>query len=213
MIKTMVVDNDALIRDIVEKILEENSQTELIFKAESGFDALEYLEREQVDLILLDIGMPKMNGIEVLQEIKLLKPKVKVIMLTSCKDKEIVLKCLNLGADGYLSKDIDCDGIIDAIVRVYDGETVTFPKVSELIKEDMDYVRRQIEENTKSQKLTKRELQVMALISKGMSNKAIAKHLEISDKTVKNHVSSILRKLSLNDRTQIAVFTLSNNIF
>ena len=77
----------------------------------------------------------------------------------------------------------------------------------------MDYVRKQIEENTKSQKLTKRELQVMSLISKGMSNKAIAKHLEISDKTVKNHVSSILRKLSLNDRTQIAVYTLSNNIF
>ena len=90
---------------------------------------------------------------------------------------------------------------------------VTFPKVSDLIIEDMDYVRKQIEENTKSQKLTKRELQVMSLISKGMSNKAIAKHLEISDKTVKNHVSSILRKLSLNDRTQIAVYTLSNNIF
>jgi len=213
MIKTIVVDNDALIRDIVQKILEDNSQIELIHKAEDGFDALEYLEINKVDLILLDIGMPKINGIEVLQKIKNLYPHIKVIMLTSCKDKEIVLKCLNLGADGYLSKDVDCEGIIDAILRVYDGEMVTFPKVSDLIIEDMDYVRKQIEENTKSQKLTKRELQVMSLISKGMSNKAIAKHLEISDKTVKNHVSSILRKLSLNDRTQIAVYTLSNNIF
>ena len=100
---------------------------------------------------------------------------------------------------------------MDAIIKVMDGEVITFPKVSDLIKEDMDYVKKQIEENSKSQRLTKRELQVMSLISKGMSNKSIASNLNISDKTVKNHVSSVLKKIDLNDRTQIAVYVLSNN--
>lgn len=210
MIKTMIVDNDSLIREIVQKVLEDNNQIELMYKAEDGLECLKLLEKNPVDLVLLDIGMPKMNGIEALQNIKQFHPKVKVIMLTSCKDKEIVLKCLNLGAEGYLSKDIDIKGITDAIIRVMNGEVITFPKVSDLIKEDMDYVKKQIELNSKSQRLTRRELQVMSLISKGMSNKSIASSLEISDKTVKNHVSSILKKIDVNDRTQIAVYVLNN---
>ena len=211
MINTIIVDNDSLIREIVEKILEDNNQIKLIFKAEDGYECLDYLEKNKVDIVLLDIGMPKMNGIEVLEKIKKSNSKAKVIMLTSCKDKEIVLKCLNIGAEGYLSKDIDSEGLVDAIIKVMDGEVITFPKVSDLIKEDMDYVKKQIEENSKSQRLTKRELQVMSLISKGMSNKSIASNLNISDKTVKNHVSSVLKKIDLNDRTQIAVYVLSNN--
>ena len=171
MINTIIVDNDSLIREIVEKILEDNNQIKLIFKAEDGYECLDYLEKNKVDIVLLDIGMPKMNGIEVLEKIKKSNSKAKVIMLTSCKDKEIVLKCLNIGAEGYLSKAIDSEGLVDAIIKVMDGEVITFPKVSDLIKEDMDYVKKQIEENSKSQRLTKRELQVMSLISKGMSNK------------------------------------------
>ncbi len=211
MINTIIVDNDSLIREVVEKILEDNNQIKLIFKAEDGYECLDYLEKNKVDIVLLDIGMPKMNGIEVLEKIKKSNSKAKVIMLTSCKDKEIVLKCLNIGAEGYLSKAIDSEGLVDAIIKVMDGEVITFPKVSDLIKEDMDYVKKQIEENSKSQRLTKRELQVMSLISKGMSNKSIASNLNISDKTVKNHVSSVLKKIDLNDRTQIAVYVLSNN--
>lgn len=211
MINTIIVDNDSLIREVVEKILEDNNQIKLIFKAEDGYECLDYLEKNKVDIVLLDIGMPKINGIEVLEKIKKSNSKAKVIMLTSCKDKEIVLKCLNIGAEGYLSKAIDSEGLVDAIIKVMDGEVITFPKVSDLIKEDMDYVKKQIEENSKSQRLTKRELQVMSLISKGMSNKSIASNLNISDKTVKNHVSSVLKKIDLNDRTQIAVYVLSNN--
>ena len=211
MINTIIVDNDSLIREVVEKILEDNNQIKLIFKAEDGYECLDYLEKNKVDIVLLDIGMPKINGIEVLEKIKKSNSKAKIIMLTSCKDKEIVLKCLNIGAEGYLSKDIDSEGLVDAIIKVMDGEVITFPKVSDLIKEDMDYVKKQIEENSKSQRLTKRELQVMSLISKGMSNKSIASNLNISDKTVKNHVSSVLKKIDLNDRTQIAVYVLSNN--
>ena len=211
MINTIIVDNDSLIREIVEKILEDNNQIKLIFKAEDGYECLDYLEKNKVDIVLLDIGMPKMNGIEVLEKIKKSNSKAKVIMLTSCKDKEIVLKCLNIGAEGYLSKAIDSEGLVDAIIKVMDGEVITFPKVSDLIKEDMDYVKKKIEENSKSQRLTKRELQLMSLISKGMSNKSIASNLNISDKTVKNHVSSVLKKIDLNDRTQIAVYVLSNN--
>lgn len=211
MINTIIVDNDSLIREVVEKILEDNNQIKLIFKAEDGYECLDYLEKNKVDIVLLDIGMPKMNGIEVLEKIKKSNSKAKIIMLTSCKDKEIVLKCLNIGAEGYLSKAIDSEGLVDAIIKVMDGEVITFPKVSDLIKEDMDYVKKQIEENSKSQRLTKRELQVMSLISKGMSNKSIASNLNISDKTVKNHVSSVLKKIDLNDRTQIAVYVLSNN--
>ncbi len=212
MINIIVVDNDTIIRDIVQRILEDSDKIHLDGKFEDGYSALEYIKKNKVDLVLLDIGMPKINGMEVLQKIKNLNSDTKVVMLTACKDKGIVLKCLNMGADGYISKEIDCDGVINTILKVYEGETVTYPKVSDLMTEDMDQIRKQIEENTKIKNLTERELNVMFLISKGMSNKKIAEKLGISDKTVKNHVSNILKKLSLNDRTQIAVYTLNNNI-
>ncbi len=208
-IQVMIVDDHELIREIVSTILEAQPGMRVVYKARNGYDALSYLKDNQVDVVLLDILMPYMNGLEALKQIKLMKPKTKVIMLSASEDKTIILSSLNSGADGYLSKDVTSSKITDAITEVYKGNSYIYPPISQMISKDFDYVKTQIEENTKINKLTKRELEIMDLIARGMSNMKIAQTLEISDKTVKNHVSSILKKLSLNDRTQVAVFALS----
>ena len=160
---------------------------------------------------LLDILMPGINGLKVLEEVKKMKSPPKVIMLTGCKDKTVALQALNMGAEGYLSKEVDTSHIILAIKEVMAGNSYIYPPISKLIKDDMDHIKREIEEATKIDRLTSREFEVMTLIAKGMSNIKISETLSISDKTVKNHVSSILKKLEFQDRTQIAIYALNNN--
>lgn len=208
-IQVMVVDDHELIREIVSSILETQPGMRVVYKARNGYDALNFLKDNKVDIILLDILMPYMNGLEALKQIKQMKYKTKVIMLSASEDKTIILSALNSGADGYLSKDVTSSKITEAVAEVYKGNSYIYPPVSQMITRDFDYVKNQIEENTKINKLTKREHEIMELIAQGMSNIQIAQNLEISDKTVKNHVSSILKKLNLNDRTQVAVFALS----
>lgn len=210
-IKVMIVDDHAIIREIIENILGDFDDISLVKKAENGKEGLDFLSQNHVDIILLDILMPGINGIKVLEEVKKMKSPPKVIMLTGCKDKTVALQVLNMGAEGYLSKEVDASHIIIAIKEVMSGNSYIFPPISKLIKDDMDHIKIEIEEATKIDRLTSREFEVMTLIAKGMSNIKISQTLSISDKTVKNHVSSILKKLEFQDRTQIAIYALNNN--
>lgn len=210
-IKVMIVDDHAIIREIIENILGDCDDISLVKKAENGKEGLDFLIHNHVDIILLDILMPGINGLKVLEEVKKMKSPPKVIMLTGCKDKTVALQALNMGAEGYLSKEVDTSHIILAIKEVMAGNSYIYPPISKLIKDDMDHIKREIEEATKIDRLTSREFEVMTLIAKGMSNIKISQTLSISDKTVKNHVSSILKKLEFQDRTQIAIYALNNN--
>lgn len=211
-IKLMIVDDHALIREGLTKILEMEENFQIVFKASDGNEAIEYIKDNNLDIVLLDINMPNMNGIETLKKIKQINPSLKIIMLTVYDAREYLIETLNLGANGYMLKDAEADSLVKAIEAVYNGGSYIHPNLAgELFKE---INRQRVNKSSKSgvEALTKREYEVLLLIAEGMSNKGISEHLVISEKTVKNHVSSILRKLDLQDRTQAAIFAIKQKL-
>ena len=165
------------------------------------------------DVLLLDINMPNMNGIEVLRKLKDLGANSKIIMLTIHEDREYLFETMKIGASGYVLKDSDADALIKAIRDVHQGKTYIQSSIASMLVEDIN--KNDVESNKELMKielLTKREYEVLMLIAEGLNNKDIADKLYISEKTVKNHVSSIFKKIEVNDRIQAAIFTFKNNI-
>ncbi len=182
---------------------------QVIAEACDGIDCMEKLKEQIPDVLLLDINMPRMNGLEVLQKIKDEKIDVKILVLTVHNEVEYLLKAVDIGINGYLLKDSESSELKKAILSVVDGEDYIQPSLipvlnAKMIDRDMD--------SEKIEKLTKRELEVLKLLAVGMYNKGVADELHISERTVKNHVSSIFKKIDVSDRTQAAVFAIRNNL-
>lgn len=159
--------------------------------------------------MLLDINMPKMNGLEVLQKMKDKKMKVKVLVLTVHNEVEYLLKAVDIGVNGYLLKDSESAELKKAILSVVNGEDYIQPSLIPVLNAKM------IDRNHDSaliEDLTRRELEVLKLLAVGKYNKEVAEELEISERTVKNHVSNIFKKIHVTDRTQAAVFAIRNNL-
>lgn len=211
-IKVMIADDHALIREGIKQILELENDISVIGQASNGEEAFEMATELNPEVILLDINMPKLNGIETLRKFKDMGIKSKVIILTIHEDKEYILKTLKLGANGYILKDSSADTLIEGIRAVYKGEKYIQPSVAELVSESSSYDDYCNTSLVKINSLTKREYEVLILIAEGLNNKDIAERLYISEKTVKNHVSNIFKKLDLNDRVQAAIFAYKNNI-
>ncbi|AHM56287.1 transcriptional regulatory protein DegU [Peptoclostridium acidaminophilum DSM 3953] len=211
-INVMIVDDHALMREGIARILELEENISVEDTASDGNEAISKFKKGSFDVILLDINMPNMNGIETLRKLRDMDSSVKIIMLTVYDAREYLIETLNLGANGYMLKDADSASLVSAIVNVYNGGTYIHPSLAgELLKEinkkkDKSSMKNGIES------LTKREYEVLLLIAEGLSNKDISEKLVISEKTVKNHVSSILRKLDLTDRTQAAIYAYRHNV-
>ncbi len=210
-ITVLIADDHALIREGIKQILELEGDICVIGQANDGEEAFELAEKLNPDIILLDINMPNINGIEALRRFKDMGIKSKVIILTIHEDKEYILKTLKLGANGYMLKDSSANSLIEGIRRVAKGEKYIQSSVADLVSasRDDDSVDKSIEQINS---LTNREYEVLILIAEGLNNKDIAERLYISEKTVKNHVSNIFKKLDLNDRVQAAIFAYKNNI-
>lgn len=210
-ITVLIADDHALIREGIKQILELEGDICVIGQANDGEEAFELAEKLNPDIILLDINMPNINGIEALRRFKDMGIKSKVIILTIHEDKEYILKTLKLGANGYMLKDSSANSLIEGIRRVAKGERYIQSSVADLVSasRDDDSVDKSIEQINS---LTNREYEVLILIAEGLNNKDIAERLYISEKTVKNHVSNIFKKLDLNDRVQAAIFAYKNNI-
>ena len=209
MINVMIVDDHKMIREGLRKILEFEGEIQVIEEAYNGQECLKKLRSAKPDIILLDINMPVMNGIETLQALKKKRKKYKVLMLTVHNEVEYLLKAVDIGIDGYILKDSDSNELKRAINTVYNGEKFIQPSLipllnSKLIARDLD--------KEKVEKLSDREIEVLKLVSIGMFNKEIGKKLDISERTVKNHMSSIFKKIDCTDRTQAAVFAIRNNL-
>lgn len=211
-IKVLIADDHALIRQGLKQILELDENIKVIAQATNGEEAFQLAQELNPDVVLLDINMPKLNGIETLKKFRNMGVSSKVIILTIHEDKEYILKTLKLGADGYLLKDSSADNLIEGIKMVYSGEQYIQTSVMDIVSKSPDYDEYLNENIDKIQLLTNREYEVLILIAEGMNNKDIADSLFISEKTVKNHVSSIFKKLELNDRVQAAIFAYKNNI-
>lgn len=208
-IKVMIVDDHAMIREGIKRLLEFDGNISVVAEASDGEECLSILKKTDLDILLLDINMPKKNGIEVLQEIRSKKMKIKVLMLTVHNEVEYLIKAVDIGVDGYILKDSESSELIKAINVILSGENYIQPSLipslnSKLISRDVD--------KEKIEQLTKREMEILLNVANGMFNKEIAVNLNISERTVKNHISNIFKKIKVADRTQAAVFAIKNNL-
>ncbi|NLJ78841.1 MAG: response regulator transcription factor [Tissierellia bacterium] len=213
LIEVMIADDHSLMREGLKQLLELETYINVVAQAEDGKKALRKALKREPDVILLDINMPKMNGIEVLRRFRDFGIKSKVLMLTIHDDREYLLETMNMGADGYILKDVDANTLIMAIKTVRDGGTYVQPSIKPLLlDDDRNMCGKQDEDMLKIKLLTNREYEVLTLIAEGLNNRNIAGKLYISEKTVKNHISSIFKKLGVNDRIQAAIFAFKTNI-
>ena len=208
-VKIMLADDQSMIREGLKNLLELDGDIQVIAEAVDGEDCLEKLQLVKPDVLLLDINMPKKNGLEVLKSLKSRRSKLKVLVLTVHNEIEYLMKAVDIGVNGYVLKDSESAELKKAIFTVADGETYIQPSLIPALNAKM------IETNKDAEKiknLTKSELDVLKLLAVGMFNKEVGKRLEISERTVKNHVSNIFKKLGVTDRTQAAVFAIRNNL-
>lgn len=198
-IEIIIADDHMMIREGLKQLLELDGTMKVIAEANDGEECLNLLNKKiHPDILLLDINMPKKNGIEVLEYIKQNKIPVKVLILTVHNEVEYLLKAVDIGIDGYLLKDSSYDELKEAIDVVISGNTYIQPSLLPALNESMeDYAL----DKERIECLTKRELDVLRLISEGCSNKKISDELTISERTVKNHISHIFRKIDVEDRT------------
>lgn len=207
-IDIIIADDHKMVREGIIQLLELDGDIKVIAEASDGIECLNKIDELNPEVLLLDINMPKMNGLEVLQEIKISKRDIKVLILTIHNEIEYLLKAVSIGVDGYVLKDSDSSILKSAIFTVYNGETYIQPSLTPLLKENA----LRFESNQQAELLTKREIEVLELLAEGLFNKEIAYKLLISEKTVKNHVSNIFKKIKVSDRTQAAVYAIKNNI-
>ena len=207
----MITDDHTMMREGIRHLLEFDGSVKVIAEAKDGNECLEVLRslKELPEVLLLDINMPDKNGIDALQEIRNKKIDIKILMLTVHNEVEYLIKAIDIGADGYLLKDSGSEELRRAITAVMNGQNYIQPSLipslnARLIKRDTD--------KEKIDSLTKRELEVLVLIANGMFNKEIAMKLNISERTVKNHISNIFKKIEVVDRTQAAVFAIRNGL-
>ncbi len=208
-IKVMIVDDHSLIREGLKQLLEFDGSIEIVAEATNGIECLEKLNIYEPDVLLLDINMPEKNGIEVLREMKVNNSPVKVLILTVHNELEYLMNAVDIGVDGYILKDSEFVELKRAINAVLEGENYIQPSLIPALNSQL--VNRDIEKD-KIALLTSRELEVLAQVANGMFNKEIATNLNISERTVKNHISNIFKKIDVSDRTQAAVFAIKNNI-
>lgn len=209
-IQLMIADDHLIFREGLKSLIKSETNIHIIAEAENGTECLKKLEHLTPDLLILDICMPEKSGIEVLSELnKKEKRNMKILVLTASKDMVYYSKAYHLGIDGYLLKDTGFEELKKAIYMILSGEVYISPEISA----SFEKVSNEIEENNKKIKtLTKRELEVLKNLTHGMYNKEIAIKLGISERTVKNHVSNIFKKISVADRTQAALFAVRNHI-
>lgn len=206
-IKIIIADDHLMVREGLKQLLELQGDIEVIGQADDGIQCLDMINKLKPDVVLLDINMPNMNGIQTLQVLRQNQNKTKVLILTIHNEIEYLLKAVEIGVNGYVLKDSDSSVLKRAIVAVYEGETYIEPSLTPLMKDRLEKINKQIDDEI----LTRREIEVLKLLAEGLFNKEIAYKLSISEKTVKNHVSNIFKKIGVFDRTQAAVYAIKNN--
>jgi len=212
-IKVLLVDDHTVVLKGLAFFLNTQEDFELVGEANNGKEALVKVGETSPDVVLMDLYMPEMDGIEATSCIKKEYPNVKVIVLTSFSDQAHVLPALKAGASGYILKDVEPDQLVEAIRSAYKGNIQLHPEIANaLLSQTLPQEEKEEESFVHVDVLTARENEVLQLLAKGMSNKEIASVLVITEKTVKAHMSSILSKLHLSDRTQAALYAVKNGI-
>ncbi|WP_210367189.1 response regulator transcription factor [Bacillus sp. REN3] len=218
--KIVIIDDHQLFREGVKRILDFEPSFEVVAEGDDGSEAIDLVEQNQPDVVIMDINMPNTNGVEATAQLIEKFPESKVIILSIHDDENYVTHALKTGATGYLLKEMDADALVEAVKVVADGGSYLHPRVTHnLVKEyrrlsadegGSDRYISQVEIRRPLHLLTRRECEVLQLLADGKSNRGIGEALFISEKTVKNHVSNILQKMNVNDRTQAVVVAIKN---
>jgi two-component system, NarL family, response regulator LiaR len=202
----LIVDDHPVVRQGLRTFLDLQEDLLVVGEAETGAEAVAKVQELLPEVVLMDLVMPDVDGIEAARRIRDVSPSTKVIVLTSYADDEKIFPAIKAGAAGYLLKDVEPAELAEGIRRVQRGEGLLHPKIAARVMREVT------EEKAEGEVLTTRELDVLRGLARGLSNKAIAEELVVSEKTVKTHVSNILAKLHLVDRTQAALYAVRERL-
>lgn len=218
----VIIDDHQLFREGVKRILDFEPTFQVVAEGDDGAEALTLIEKHKPDVVIMDINMPNLNGIEATKQLIDTYPDTKVIILSIHDDESYVTHALKTGATGYLLKEMDADSLVEAVKVVAEGGSYLHPRVTHNLVKEFRRLAVASGQSVPSQSyatvevrrplhlLTRRECEVLQLLTDGRSNRGIGDDLYISEKTVKNHVSNILQKMNVNDRTQAVVVAIKN---
>ncbi len=216
MINVLVADDQELIRQSLQIVLNNQSNITVIDVAKDGAEVISSVQRHKPDVILMDIRMPKMDGVQCTKIIKETYPQMKIIILTTFDDDEYIYSALKYGASGYLLKGVSMNDLVSAIVTVHSGRAMINPDIATKVLRlfsQMAHCDFSIQVGSHAiEALTKTEWKIIAKVEEGASNKEIAESLRLSDGTVRNYLSTVLNKLDLRDRTQLAIWAVQTNV-
>lgn len=210
-INIILVDDHSIVREGIKQLLELDGDIKVIGEAGDGEKGLELIDELNPDVVLLDIDMPVMNGLQVLEELHKRGSKQKVLILTIHNEVEYLFRAVEIGVSGYVLKDSESSILKSAIYTIHGGENYIDATMTPLLKEKKYMEELQQEARSKDKLLSGREMEVLCYLAEGLYNKEIASVLQISEKTVKNHVSNIFKKIGVSDRTQAAVYAIKHN--
>jgi two-component system, NarL family, response regulator LiaR len=210
-IRVMLVDDHAVVRKGLRALFDREPGVEVVGEAASGEDAVRSVDRLRPDVILMDLEMPGIGGLEATREISERFPQARIVVLTSHAAEEDVFPALKAGALGYLLKHSAPEDVLRAIRRAHEGETVLHPSIARMVLQELHRPPQPRQPPT-AEPLSEREMEVLRLLARGMSNQDIADSLVVGEATVRSHVSAILRKLQLANRTQAALYALREGL-
>ena len=211
-IRVLICDDHALFRRGLIMVLESEEGIDVVAEAEDGEEAIEKAEEAAPDVVLMDVRMPRMSGIEATRAIADAVPTAKILMLTVSDEEEDLYEAVKAGATGYLLKEISIEEVANAIRAVVTGQSLISPSMASKLLSEFNNLATQAQQKVLVPKLTDRELQVLKLVAQGMSNREVAEDLFISENTVKNHVRNILEKLHLHSRMEAVVYAVREKL-
>lgn len=211
-VRILIADDHPLVREGLCRILSAEPALEVVGEAEDGGGAIDFVRQNEVDIVLLDINMPGINGIEACKVIKQERPLVGVIALTVHDQEEYVFELIKAGISGYVLKDISPDLLVRTILGVARGESFIPPLLTTRVLEEFSRLAMSQRKQANPFGLTVRETEILRLVGQGRSNREIANQLYISERTVKNHLTSVFGKLGVPDRTRAALYAVKNRL-
>jgi DNA-binding NarL/FixJ family response regulator len=213
-IRVLIADDQALFRRGLFVVLGTEDGVEVVAEAENGLEAIEKARELAPDVVLMDVRMPKANGIEAAAQIRADLPSTKILMLTVSDEEEDLYEAIKAGANGYLLKEISVEEVAESIRSVMQGQSLISPSMASKLLNEFNALVRRAEDRQQfpAPALTTREIEVLRLVAKGMSNREIAEELYISENTVKNHVRNILEKLHLHNRMEAVIYAVKERL-
>ena len=211
-VKILIVDDHAVVRDGLRVMLDRREEFVVVGEAENGLEAVAKVRELDPDVILMDLRMPELNGVEAMRQIRAENPEAKFLVLTTYDTDEYIFDAIEAGAKGYLLKDASREDLFQAISAVHRGESLVQPGVASRVLDRLAQLTRQVGQAAEPQLLSDRELEVLQLMASGAANKQIASDLTISESTVKTHVTNIFQKLDVNHRTEAVTKAMSKGI-